>query len=156
MNYLKVLLVGVLISICTLVSSDIVSDRNGVVTQVSAYSVAETADRFEAILAKKGLTQFARINHAENAKTVDLTLRPTILIVFGNPKVGTPLMQCQQMVALDLPQKVLFWQNEDGQVQASYNDPAYLKSRHKVSGCDPVFIKIGQVLSKLVSAAAMK
>ena len=75
----------------------------------SDYSVAVTLDRLEAILAKKGMKVFARINHAKGAKGADIALRPTELLIFGNPKVGAPLMACQQTVALDLPQKALAW-----------------------------------------------
>ena len=79
----------------------------GLVSVQSPYSVKETADRFESIAKNKGLSLFARVNHSENASGVGLTLRPTETIIFGNPKVGTPLMQCAQNLAIDLPQKIL-------------------------------------------------
>lgn len=125
----------------------------GVVQYESQYSVKETADRFEAIAKKKGLNVFARVDHQANAVGADMELRPTELIIFGNPKVGTPLMQCAQSVAIDLPQKVLVTQDEDEKVWLSYNDPSYLKQRHDIKGCDKVLTKITNVLSALSKAA---
>ena len=132
---------------------DLAWSSGGLVTKSSDFSVQETADRFEAILAKKGLTLFARINHTSNAKNVDIELRPTEALIFGNPKVGTPLMLCAQSVAIDLPQKALIWEDESGEVWFAYNDPQYLKQRHGVSGCDEVINKITNVLSNLSNAA---
>jgi len=122
----------------------------------SHYSVKETADKFELIIKKKGLTLFARINHQKNAAGVNLVLRPTEVILFGNPKVGTPLMQCSQKVAIDLPQKVLIWKDEKSKVWLSYNNPEYLKERHKIEGCDQVINKISNVLKALTNAVATK
>jgi len=127
---------------------------SGEVVKASSYSVVETADRFETILNDKGLTLFARIDHTANAKSVDMTLRPTELIVFGNPKLGTPLMQCEQLVALDLPQKLLIWEDDQGKVWVTYNSPSYLQKRHSVKGCDEVLAKITKALDRLVKAAA--
>jgi len=124
------------------------------ITIASEFSVNQTANRFEDILSKKGLTQFARVYHSESAKKVDLELRPTELVIFGNPKVGTPLMQCSQLVALDLPQKALFWEDEAGKVWVTYNNPEYLKTRHDIKGCDEVLGKISNVLAALTKAAA--
>ncbi|MFQ5707801.1 MAG: DUF302 domain-containing protein [bacterium] len=126
---------------------------NGMVNVKSAHSVTETANRLEAILKKKGLNVFARIDHAAGASKIGAELRPTELIVFGNPKVGTPLMQCQQSVAIDLPQKALIWQDESSQVWFSYNDPQYLADRHGIKGCDEVIRKIQNALSKLAAAS---
>ncbi|MDW1813024.1 DUF302 domain-containing protein, partial [Vibrio sp. Vb2362] len=97
---------------------------------------------------------FARINHQENATKVDMTLRPTEVIVFGNPKVGTPLMICAQEVALDLPQKVLVYEDDEGKTWLAYNDPIYLKQRHHIEGCDEALNKISGVLGNLTNAAA--
>ncbi|WP_421862313.1 DUF302 domain-containing protein [Motiliproteus sp.] len=128
----------------------------GVISIESPYSVKETADRFESILNNKGLTIFTRINHSQNAAKVDLELAPTEVVIFGNPKVGTPLMQCAASAAIDLPQKALFWQDQQGQVWLSYNDPAYLKKRHDIGNCDPVIDKISGVLGKLSKAATSR
>ncbi|MFT7684424.1 MAG: hypothetical protein ACI935_003953 [Moritella dasanensis] len=120
----------------------------------SHYSVKETADRFESIIKGKGLTLFARIDHQQNAAGVNLKLRPTEVIIFGNPKIGTPLMQCAQSVAIDLPQKVLISEDSQNKVWLSYNNPEYIKVRHHIQGCDKVISKISTVLSKLSTAAS--
>lgn len=126
----------------------------GVTSVESHHSVKETADRFVDILSEKGLTLFARIDHKKNAENVDLELRDTQVLIFGNPKVGTPIMQCEQQAAIDLPQKVLIAKDANGKVWISYNNPEYMKQRHQVTGCDAVFSKVTNVLSALTSAAA--
>lgn len=129
---------------------------DGLTSIKSDFSVTQSADRFEKILNKKGLTVFARINHSANASKVNLKLAPTEVVIFGNPKVGTPLMQCSKTVAIDLPQKALFWQDQTGQAWVSYNEPAHLKARHNIQGCDKVINKISNVLNKLSHAAVKK
>ena len=113
---------------------------NGLISIKSPYDVKKTADRFENALNEKGMTVFIRINHAESARKVGENLRPTELVIFGNPKVGTPLMQCDQSVAIDLPHKALIWQDEAGQVWLTYNDPKYLANRHNLAGCDELYL----------------
>jgi uncharacterized protein (DUF302 family) len=103
---------------------------NGLVTLPSAHDFAATLERFTAALAAKGATIFARIDHAAGAASVGLALRPTTLIMFGNPKGGTPLMQAAQTAGIDLPLKALIWQDEGGGVHLSYNDPAWIAARH--------------------------
>jgi len=120
----------------------------------SEHSAKETADRFAAIVQKKGLTLFARIDHQKNAAGVELALRETEVIIFGNPKVGTPLMQCNQLFAIDLPQKVLVWKDADNKVWLTYNNPDFLKQRHQLEGCDAVISKVSAVLNALTTAAA--
>jgi uncharacterized protein (DUF302 family) len=129
---------------------------DGLVQYESHYSVKETADRFENIAKSKGLTLFARVDHQKNAAGVGLELRPTEVIIFGNPKVGTPLMQCSQEVAIDLPQKVMVSEDADNKVWLSYNNPNYLMKRHDIKGCDKLIDKISGVLSKLSKAAVAK
>lgn len=126
------------------------------ITLESQYSVAETADRFEKIVKDKGLIFFARIDHAENAKSAGLELNPTQLILFGNPKVGTLLMQCQAAVAIDLPQKALVWQDDDAKVWFAYNNPEHLKELHGMQGCDAVIEKISGLLAGLAVSATSK
>ena len=128
------------------------ADR-GIVAQESPYSVGETADRLAAQIEQRGLTLFARVDHEAGARSVDLDLRPTQLIIFGNPQVGTPLMQCTQSVAIDLPQKALIWEDETGQVWLGYNDPSYLMDRHTLTGCETVIERIEGALSGLTSSA---
>ena len=107
--------------------------NNGIITQPSLYSVTETIDRLEAVLEVKGITIFARIDQQAEAEKVGLSLCPTQLLLFGNPKAGTSLMVAEPTIALDLPLKVLAWEATDGKVWVSYNDPNYLKQRFSLS-----------------------
>jgi uncharacterized protein (DUF302 family) len=127
--------------------------HEGLVNVKSVHSVTVTADRLENVLKNKGMTVFARINHAAGAAKVGKTLRPTELVIFGNPKVGTPLMLCSQSIAIDLPQKALIWEDETGQVRLSYNNPQYLAKRHGTQGCDEVLKKVANALSKFAAKA---
>jgi uncharacterized protein (DUF302 family) len=102
----------------------------GLITIASSRSVKETIDRLEAAAVAAGLKIFARIDHRAGAESVGLPLRPTELVIFGNPKGGTPLMQDRQLAGIDLPVKALAWQDEAGRVWLSYNDPAWLAERH--------------------------
>lgn len=133
--------------------SPVWADANGLVTVKSAHSVQQTGDRLETALKGKGMTVFTRIDHAQGAKKVGKELRPTQLVVFGNPKAGTPLMLCAQSVAIDLPQKALIWEDKDGGVWLSYNDPQYLVKRHAISGCDKVVTNITKALSNFAKQA---
>ncbi|WP_265270932.1 DUF302 domain-containing protein [Nostoc sp. KVJ3] len=107
--------------------------NNGIISQLSQYSVPVTIDRFAAILQAKGITIFARIDQQAEAEKVELSLPPTQLLLFGNPKAGTSLMVAEPTIALDLPLKVLAWEATDGKVWVSYNDPNYLKQRFSLS-----------------------
>ncbi len=129
---------------------------NGLVEVQSAHDVATTADRLEQALQNKGMKIFVRINHAAGAATINKELLPTELVIFGNPKVGTPLMQCARSTGIDLPQKALIWQDQQGTTWFSYNDPQYLRSRHNIQGCDPVLEKVSQALSNFAAAATAK
>ncbi len=128
---------------------------NGLISVKSSHDVKATADRLENVLKQKGMNVFIRINHAAGAAKVGKELRPTELIIFGNPKVGTPLMQCSQSVAIDLPQKALIWQDDKGQVWLTYNDPNYLAQRHELTGCAEVIKKVEKALSNFAKAATM-
>ncbi len=128
---------------------------SGIISVKSSHDVKTTADRLESTLKQKGMNVFNRINHAQGAQKVGKELRPTELIIFGNPKVGTPLMQCAQSVAIDLPQKALIWQDAQGQVWLSYNDPNYLVERHQLTGCDEVIKKVGKALGNFAKSATM-
>jgi uncharacterized protein (DUF302 family) len=125
----------------------------GLIAIKSSHSVSATADKLTSLLKDKGMTVMNRISHSDGAASVDLALRPTELVIFGNPKVGTPLMQCTQSVAIDLPQKALIWEDESGQVWLGYNDPMYLKQRHGIEGCDAVLEKIAGALNNFATAA---
>ncbi len=129
---------------------------DGMIDVPSAYDVKTSADRLEKVLKEKGMTIFNRINHSEAAAKVGVSLRATELIIFGNPKVGSPLMECAQTVAIDLPQKALIWQDDHKKVWISYNDPGYLQKRHGITGCEKVLAKIEKALAGITKAAAGK
>ncbi len=126
----------------------------GLIHEKSSHEVKSTADRLENVLRQKGMTVFLRINHSEGARNVGKQLRPMELVIFGNPKVGAPLMQCGQTIGIDLPQKALIWQDEGGQVWLTYNDPRYLAKRHGIDGCGPVLDKVHNALKNFAQAAA--
>jgi uncharacterized protein (DUF302 family) len=103
---------------------------DGLITIPSAYGPQETMDRLETEVREKGLTVFARIDHAAGAAKVGLPLRPTELLIFGSAKAGTPLMQSNQDVGIDLPLKALVWEDAAGKTWLSYNDPKWIAGRH--------------------------
>ena len=123
-----------------------INAEKGLVTMQSNHSVQDTADKLATIIESKGMKVFARVDHQKNAQGAGLTLRPTQVIMFGNPKAGTPLMNCEQSVAIDLPQKILISEDADNNVWLSYNNPEYLKDRHNIEGCDTV---IGNIFKSL-------
>ena len=106
--------------------------NNGLIHLESKHSVDETLQRLETLLREKNVQVFALVDHSGEAAKVGLTLRPTKLLIFGNPKGGTPLMQAAPTVAIDLPLKALIWEDASGKVRLTYNDPAYLQQRHDV------------------------
>ncbi len=126
------------------------------VRKQSSHSVKETVDRLEAVVKGKGLRVFARIDHAAGAKKVDMALRPTELIIFGSPKVGTPLMQAEQTLGLDLPLKVLAWKDADGQVWLAYEAPADMAAARGLPKDNPVIKKITGALNNFTNAAIKK
>jgi uncharacterized protein (DUF302 family) len=97
---------------------------------------------------------FAIIDHADNAASAGMELRPTVLILFGNPAVGTVLMQSEQTIGIDLPLKYLVWKDACGEVQIGYNSTKFLKKRHKIKDRDQVFENIANVLDAIAQAAA--
>ena len=129
---------------------------DGMVNVQSTFNVEETADRMESILKEKGMTVFNRIKHSEAAAAVGIELRNTELILFGYPKVGSPLMKCQQSAAIDLPQKALIWEDDKATVWISYNKPRYLEKRHNITGCEEVISKIERTLAGIAESAATK
>ena len=108
---------------------------DGLPSVKSPHGPKETMDRLESLLKKKGLTIFARIDHAAGAAEIGKKLRATELLIFGNPQGGTPFMECSQTVGIDLPLKVLVWEDASGQVWLGYNDPLFLAKRHDAGQC---------------------
>jgi uncharacterized protein (DUF302 family) len=107
---------------------------DGLTTIPSSYGPKDTMNRLEAAVKAKGMTIFARVDHAAGASAVGLSLRPTEVLIFGNAKGGTPLMQSVQTIGLDLPLKALVWQDISGKTWLFFNDPAWLAKRHGLSG----------------------
>ena len=128
--------------------------QDGMTTLQSNYSVDKTIDRLENALTDNGLTIFKKVNHQKGATSVGMELPATTVLIFGNPKLGTPLMQCAPTAAIDLPQKMLIWEDQDGEVNLGYNSPDYLKKRHGIEGCDQELQKITGALKKFAQAAA--
>jgi uncharacterized protein (DUF302 family) len=126
---------------------------DGLVTVPSSVSAKQTIDKLEAALKGGGATIFARVDHAAGATSAGLTLRPTELLIFGNPKGGTPLMQSQQSAGIDLPLKALAWEDAAGKTWLSYNDPAWVATRHALS---PDTAKVVEALSAALKGAAAK
>jgi uncharacterized protein (DUF302 family) len=147
---------AILTALALLMTALPVTAADGMVTITSHFTVKETADRLEEILNKKGMTVFNRIKHSENAARQGITIRDTELIIFGNPKVGTPLMRCQQSVGIDLPLKALIWKDAQAKVWISYNDMKYLQQRHHITGCEEVLSKMNKAQAGMVKAAAME
>ena len=106
------------------------SQGKGIVDKPSNHSVDQTVERLKGILAAKGVALFALVDHSGEAEKVGMKMRPTKLLIFGNPKAGTPLMLAAPSIAIDLPLKILVWEDGDGKVWLSYNSPEYLRDRH--------------------------
>ncbi|MBK1697266.1 DUF302 domain-containing protein [Rhodovibrio salinarum] len=126
---------------------------DGMIVKRSPHPVGVTLDKLESVLKQNGIRVFARIDHAAGAERVGLELPATQLLIFGNPKLGTPLMQAGPTVALDLPMKALAYVDADGAVRLVYNDPAYLAERHGITGQDALIDKMTRALDKLTDAA---
>jgi len=120
----------------------------------SRFGPKETMDRLEAEIRAQGMTVFARIDHAAGAAEVGLTLRPTELIIFGNARGGTPLMQSVQTVGIDLPLKALVWEDASGKTWLSYNEPRWIAQRHSVANAEQVVTKMAAALSAISKKAA--
>ena len=130
-----------------------VQAADGLIEIKSANSVKDTITKLEAIAKERGLNIFARIDHAAGAQKIGKTLRPTELLIFGNPQGGTPLMECAQTAGIDLPLKALAWQDASGQVWLGYNDPQFLAARHGAKDCGPVAANLRKALDGLAGAA---
>lgn len=128
---------------------------DGLLTVASSHGPKDTMDRLESEIKARGMTVFTRIDHAAGAAEVGLSLRLTELLVFGNAKGGTPLMQSNQTVGIDLPLKALVWQDAWGKTWLSYNDPSWLAKRHGLGPeVDPAVNAIAAMLSAIANKAA--
>jgi len=128
--------------------------HQGIITKTSTLSFTQTYQQLrDAIDSNPNLKIILELNHQANAASVDLELAPTRIILFGNPKLGTPLMNNSQSIGLDLPQKILVFQEQDGTVKVAYNDPFYLKERHGITDKEPILQKISKALEALTTVA---
>jgi len=105
---------------------------SGIIDVPSNHAVEQTVERLKNILQSKGVTLFALVDHSGEAEKVGMKMRPTKLLIFGSPRAGTPLMLAAPRVAIDLPLKILVWEDGNGKVWVSYNSPEYLKERHSL------------------------
>lgn len=135
-------------------ASDLLSIIEGLTSIQSRFDPKETMNRLVAEINATGMTVFARIDHATGAAEVGLTLRPTELIIFGNARGGTPLMQAAQTVGIDLPLKALVWEDAAGKTWISYNEPKWIVQRHDVANAQPIVTKMADLLSAISTAAA--
>lgn len=147
---MRVIQSGLAIAFAIVSSSPFAAD--GLVAAKSPHKAKDTMDRLENTLRKKDMTIFARVDHAAGAAKIGKTLRPTEVLIFGNPKGGTPFMECSQTVGIDLPLKALVWEDANGQVWLAYNDPAYIAARHGVPDC-PVVGNLKKALEGFVQEA---
>jgi len=136
------------------VSTNSFAADNGLITKKSKNSADQTISKLEKILRKKGMTIFARVSHTKGASGVKIPLRKTELLIFGNPKLGSHLMTSNQTAGIDLPMKALAWKDAKGQVWLTYNDPAYLASRHGIKDRAKVVKKMTGALKKFTDAAS--
>lgn len=139
-----------------LLVASLAARADGLIRIESQHGVKETVDRLAAAIEKRGIKIAARIDHAAGAKAAGLELAPAELLIFGNPKLGTPLMQESQTMGIDLPMKILTWQDASGKVWMAFSDPEDLKSRHGVKTHDEIFAKMRKALDGLTQAAGSK
>lgn len=145
-----------LIAAALLLTATTAGAADGLVTVGSAHSPKETLDCFEAVAKSKGMKIFARIDHAAGASSIGKELRPTELLIFGNPQGGTPLMECAQSAGIDLPLKALAWQDASGQVWLAFNDPAWLAARHGAGECGGAAARMRGALDAFAQQATGK
>jgi uncharacterized protein (DUF302 family) len=126
----------------------------GLIVVPSKYAVKELVDRVEAELRARSITVFARIDHAAGASAAGMSLRPTVVIIFGNPKAGTPLMQANQTIGIDLPLKFLAWEDADKKVWLAYNDVSFLADRHGLKSESGATIAALSAVSAQIANAA--
>lgn len=129
------------------------ADDDDMVVKASPHSVSQTLDRLQGVLESKGITIFLRVDHAANAEKAGLTMKPTQLLIFGNPKLGTPLMVANPKIAIELPMKALAWEDDAGKVWLGYIKPDELDERFDVEGQDEIIKKMSGALDAMTDAA---
>lgn len=138
------------------VSERALADGDGLIVKQSDFGVTKTLDRLGIAMERKGIKVFARIDHAKGAKSVGMDLAPTAVIIFGSPKIGTPLMTSNPAIGLDLPLKAVAWRDGDGTVKLAYTDPAWLAKRYGIEDRAKVFAKMTGALNKFTDMATKK
>jgi len=146
---------GSLVVLALLTYGSPVAAADGLVAVKSPYNAKDTMNRLEEAVKKRGLNVFARIDHAAGAAKVGKVLRPTEVLIFGNPQGGTPFMECAQSVGIDLPLKALVWEDASSQVWLGYNDPAFLAQRHGVAQC-PVVENLRKALAGIAKTVVAR
>ena len=144
---------SIMIFTALVLSQGAVAGGNGLVVKKSNNTVKVTLDKLEAVLKSKGMTIVTRWSHDAGAKKVNMSLRPTELLIFGNPKMGTHLFTSQQTAGIDLPMKALAWEDEKGQVWLAYNDPQYIADRHGIKNRPEIIKKMTGALNKFSNIA---
>jgi len=148
---MKRLLASILMVFITASAS--AADVEGLITKSSPHSVSDTLDRLEQVIESKGITVALRWDHGGNANNVDIDMRETEVLMFGNPKLGSHLMTSAQSAGIDLPMKALAWRDADGNVWLAYNDPAYIAERHGIDDRSEIIGKMSNALDNLTDAA---
>ena len=154
MSKLRTLFRSSFFSLC-LMASGVASAADGLVSIKSPYPARETMTRLESLVKERGLTVFARVDHAAGAAKIGMTLRATEVLIFGNPQGGTPFMMCAQTLGIDLPLKALVWEDAAAQVWLSYNDTAFLARRHGAPDC-PAVENLRRALAGISEAVTTK
>lgn len=129
------------------------ANGDGMISKKSKYSVSVTIDKLEKVLQSKGITIVVRWKHSDRANMVNIPLRPTELLIFGNPKLGSHMFTSNQTAGIDLPMKALAWKDEQGVVWLTYNDPAYIAKRHKITDRNHIGKKMSGALDKFSNIA---
>jgi len=147
------LLISTLIATLCLLGCGRAQDISGLISIESSKNVKETSDKLESVLVENGMTVFTRINHAAGASKADMKLRPTELFIFGNPKVGTQLMNCDQRMGIELPLKILVWESESGKIYVSYFNPTAYVDYYSLKECFQILENIKDALKSYSSSA---
>ena len=142
-----------LITLIPALSITAIANEKGMITKKSSFSVKETLDRLENVLRKKGITIVTRWSHDSGAKKVGISLRPTELLIFGNPKMRSHFFTSQQTAGIDLPLKALAWKDNKGQVWLTYNDPSYIADRHGIHDRPEIVKKMTGALNNMTNSA---
>jgi len=149
-------IIGLVMLFALAVAQPVQAAPEGMIIKASPYSVKVTLDRLENILKKKGVTIVTRWSHGAGAKRVGMKLRPTELLIFGNPKLGTHFFTSEQTAGIDLPMKALAWQDAQGKVWLGYNDPAYIAKRHGITDRGKIVKKMTAALDAMTDGATAK